>query len=124
MRNQHAAGPMLATAIHSSPTADVGSRTNASGSSLAPAMTDIPLIQPYAFRDGSNYAVFVLSRRLIGDTPVTLRLPFTAVTNGTLYKLTGDPRAGNSTSLAIDVTSEPVTNVTATYTFVMPPGSA
>lgn len=123
MRNRYVTGAMLATALHSGPTLDVAARTNASGGSLAPATANVPLIQPYAFRDGDKYSVFVLSRRINGATPVTMRLPFTSVTNATLHMLTGDPRTGNSTSLNIAVQSAPVASFAQNFTFSMPPGS-
>ncbi|MBI5817780.1 MAG: hypothetical protein HZA88_02245 [Verrucomicrobia bacterium] len=124
MRNRFVSGSMLATAINSSPTTDIAARTNRSGTVLAAAMSNVPLIQPYAFRNGSNYSVFVLSRRINGDTPVTLRLPFNAVTNATLYTLTGDPRIGNSSNYNINITTQAVTSFSQNFQFSMPPGSA
>lgn len=72
---------------------------------------DIPLIASYALTDGETFSVFILSRKLdgvhdnvdFGDgyTPVTLRLPFTAVQQITRYRLERpdgtpvDPRANN-----------------------------
>ena len=124
MRNSLVIGSMLAAAINSSPTTDINTRTNHSGAVLASAMANVPLVVPYAFRNGSNYAVFVLSRRITGSTPVTMRLPFSSITNGTLYKLTGDPRLSNSTNLNISITQEAITNFSQNYAFTMPPGSA
>ncbi|MFN7141744.1 MAG: hypothetical protein ACK4UN_20680, partial [Limisphaerales bacterium] len=123
MRNQHARGSMVATMTHRSPLIDVPAHTNALGHVEVPAYPNTPLIQPYAFRDGDRYAVFVLSRCLSNATPTTLRLPFTTATNATLHKLTGDPRLGNSTNLIIVPTQETLTNVTQELTFTMPPGS-
>jgi hypothetical protein len=123
MRNRYASGAMVATAINSVPTLDVAAWTNSSGVVMVPAMANVPLVQPYAFRDGSNYSVFVLSRRINGDTPVTLRLPFNSITNGTLYKLTGDPRISNSSNYNIAVTQQAVTSFSQNFQFTLPPGS-
>ena len=59
-----------------------------------PALSEVPLIASYAFRQGSQYAVFVLSRALTLQTHVTLHLPASSLA-ATLYTLTGDPRATN-----------------------------
>ncbi|MBM3889123.1 MAG: hypothetical protein FJ388_08345, partial [Verrucomicrobia bacterium] len=124
MRNRHVSGAMVAAAVNSVPTLDVDAWTNRSGAVVVPAMPNVPLIQPYAFRNGSNYSVFVLSRRINGNTPVTLRLPFNAVTNATLYTLTGDPRISNSSNCNINVTQQAVTSFSQNFQFTMPPGSA
>jgi hypothetical protein len=124
MRNRYASGAMVATSVNSVPTLDVEAWTNRSGAVVVAAMLNVPLIQPYAFRDGSNYSVFVLSRRINGDTPVTLRLPFNSVTNATLHTLTGDPRIGNSSNYNIHLVEQAVTNFSQNYSFTMPPGSA
>ncbi|MFA6563838.1 MAG: Calx-beta domain-containing protein [Verrucomicrobiia bacterium] len=124
MRNRYASGAMVATAINSAPTLDVDAWTNRTGAVVVSAMPNVPLVQPYAFRSDSNYSVFVLSRRINGDTPVTLRLPFNAVTNATLYTLTGDPRIGNSSNYNINITTQAVTSFSQNYSFTIPPGSA
>lgn len=123
MRNRYVTGAMLGTATNRTPTLDVAAWVNSGGNTVIPAMSNVPLIQPYAFRDGSKYSVFVLSRKLSGDTPVTLRLPFTSVTSSTLYKLTGDPRVGNSTALNINIAQETVPSFSPDFQFTMPPGS-
>jgi hypothetical protein len=74
-------------------------------------------------RNGNTWSVFVLSRKINGDTPVRLRLPFTSVSAGTLYKLTGDPRANNATSYSVPITQEAPTTFSQTYDFTMPSGS-
>ena len=125
MRNRYASGDMIATATNSTPTRDVPAWINSTnGGTAAPAMPNMPLVACYAFRDGTKYSTFVLSRKLTGDTPVTLRFPFTSVSSGTLYKLTGDPRARNDQgTLNIQETQEPVTDFAPNYPFSMPPGS-
>jgi len=85
----------------------------------------MPLVASYAFRDGTKWSVFVVSRKLTNSTPVTLRLPFTSISGGTLHKLTGDPRARNDQGVFnIQETQEPVTGFAQNFTFSMPPGSA
>jgi hypothetical protein len=123
MRNRHAAGSITGLATHSVPTIDVAARTNSGGAVVSPAAPNTPLLAVYPFRDGANWRVFVLSRKLTGDTPVTLRLPFTSISGGTIYKLTGDPRLNNSTALNVSETQEPLTGFAQNHTFNMPPGS-
>lgn len=123
MRNQRVTGDMVATAAHGVPTIDVAQRANSSGQVVIGAMPNTPLIGVYAFRDGADYRVFVLSRKLTGSTPVTLRLPFTSISGGTIYKVTGDPRATNSDTLSITETQEPLGAFSQNYTFTMPAGS-
>jgi hypothetical protein len=124
MRNRYASGAMLATAFNSAPTLDVPAWANTNGVVQMPATPNVPLVVPYAFRTGTTYSVFVLSRKINGDTPVTLRLPFNSVTNTTLYKLTGDPRLSNSTNLNITITPQTIVGFTQNFSFTMPPGSA
>lgn len=123
MRNRRVTGSMVATATHSVPSIDVAQRTNNTGNVVLSAMPNTPLTSLYAFRHGADYRVFLLSRKLTGDTPVTLRLPFGSISSGTIYKITGDPRATNATAMTIAETQEPLTNFSANYTFSMPPGS-
>ncbi len=123
MRNRFASGAMLDTSIHSTPTRDVEAWVSRNNTTY-PASPSTPLVVPYAMRDGDTYSIFVISRKVTGDTPVTLRLPFTSVVGGTRYTLTGDPRANNTTSGAIDIAQSPVTDFSPVYTFTMPPGSA
>lgn len=123
MRNRYVSGAMLATAFNSAPTIDVPAWANTNGVVQMPATPNVPLVVPYAFRDGSKYSVFILSRKINGDTPVTLRLPFNSVTNATLYKLTGDPRVSNSTNLNITIVQQSVAFSPPNLSFTMPPGS-
>jgi hypothetical protein len=106
---------MVSTATHSTPTIDVAQRTNSQGGVASPAAPNTPLIAVYPFRDGSTYRVFVLSRKLTGDTPVTLRLPFSSITGGAIYKLTGDPRATNANTLTITETQQPLGTFAQNY---------
>ena len=118
MRNRYASGDMVITTATDVPTIDLEESPHYD------ARPNTPLIQTYAFRDGDKYSIFVLSRRLEGNTPVTLRLPFESAASTTLYRLTGDPRANNIDSLNIDIQEEVAANPTSSdYTFSMPAGS-
>ncbi|MCW2278227.1 LamG-like jellyroll fold domain-containing protein [Heliophilum fasciatum] len=76
----------------------------------------IPLIGTYVLRNGNQYALFVLSRKLdgrhggadFGDgyTPVTVELPFTHPQAIKLFTLTGDPRENNLTAMKITISPE------------------
>ncbi len=70
MRNTLAAGPMIETTVDRAPTRDVAQ------TSMHPELRDVPLIGAYAFRDGSQWTVFVISRKREGTTEVTVHLPF------------------------------------------------
>lgn len=126
MRNRYASGSMVATSINTVPTRDQPAWINsATGGIAAPAAPSTPLAACYAFRDGSKYSVFVLSRKYSGDTPVTLRLPFNSITSGTLYKLTGAPDARNDQgTYNVQEQQQAVTDFAPTYTFTLPPSSA
>lgn len=123
MRNRRVTGSMMRVAQNSAPTADVPTFYNDAGFIVAPASPNTPLTGCYAFRDGNRWFVFTLSRKINGDTPVTLRLPFQTVSRATLYKLTGDPRTGNSTSLVVSETREFIRAFSPDFSFTLPPGS-
>jgi hypothetical protein len=118
--NRGVIGDMLVTAINGAPTADVPAYL---ADPPVPATPNTPLVVSYAFRDGSNYSVFVLSRRVAGDTPVTLRLPFTSVSEVRRVQLAGDPRVNNIDALNLTIEETAVTNFSQNFTFAMPPGS-
>ncbi len=126
MRNRYVSGDMLATSINTVPTHDQPAWINSTnGGVAAPAAPSTPLTACYAFRDGGKYSVFVLSRKYSGDTPVTLRLPFNAVSSATLYKLTGAPDARNDQGVYnIQEQQQAVTDFAQTYEFTLPASSA
>ena len=96
---------------------------------------DIPLISSYALTDGDTVSVFLLSRKLDGvhDSidfedgciPVTLHLPFSAVTAITRYRLESpdgtpvDPRANNRQDLAVVIGAEEIDPATFGSDFVL-----
>ncbi|MBL9134797.1 MAG: hypothetical protein JNK85_02965 [Verrucomicrobiales bacterium] len=89
MRNRHASGPMVDAQILRCPATDV----------LRPEdnlyVRNIPLLQPYAFRNGDRYALLLLSRSLTQAITTRLDLPFDSATEVTRYRLAGDPRTNN-----------------------------
>ncbi len=119
MRNNYASGDMLMAATIDGPAIDVEQTGN------QPESQDIPLIQPYVYRDGDTYSVFVLSRDLDETHDVTLHLPFDSAASTSLYRITGDPRDSNLDTMNIDIEQVAgVPNATSDeYTFPMPPGS-
>ncbi|MBI5724237.1 MAG: hypothetical protein HZA50_09790 [Planctomycetes bacterium] len=100
MRNRYASGDLMDVQETAMPTVNFGKKT-------------YPLVGCYAMRDKNRWSVFVLSRKLggkhdnadFGDgaTPVALTLPFKKCGKITLYTLTGDPRANNTDSMAVDI---------------------
>ncbi len=58
-------------------------------------MEAMPEVAVHATRQGDRLAVFVLSRKLEGTTPVRLELPITSAQTVTLHRLQGDPTANN-----------------------------
>lgn len=89
MRNRHASGVMVDAQILRAPTLDV----------VRPEedidVRHIPLLQPYAFRDGDRYALLLLSRSLTQAITANLDLPFDFAAPITRHRLVGDPRANN-----------------------------
>ncbi len=101
MRNAFASGPMVAVKAASAPVRDIEAL-----SAKYPAMSGVPLVGCYAFRDGGTWTVFLLSRRMdkrgpdgaemdAAVTPVVLRLPFQAAGSVRVHRLLGDPRESN-----------------------------
>lgn len=123
LRNRYARGDAMTAQATTTPTLLLGK--------------DIyPLTGAYAFRDGRNWMIFVLSRKLDGNhdghnfgdgsTPVTLRLPFAHAENITLHAITGDPRQSNRDKLNFEIQSSPIpaSNLTAgALTANLPPGA-
>ncbi len=123
MRNQLVTGPMVTATINSGPTVDIPLRTNNLGQFQASAYPATPLVQPYVFRDGGKWSVFLLNRSLSNATSITLRLPFTNITSATLHSLTGDPRANNALASNVTTNSQPVANFSPNFALTLPPGS-
>jgi hypothetical protein len=109
MRNRYCAGDMVEVTTNTVPVTTDGKSA--------------PLIATYAFHNGTNYDVAVVSRDLNNTTPVTLHLPEGVNAGATLYTLTGDPRANNNSSLIIPIGTQSLTNFKQDYTFNMPAGS-
>ncbi|MGC8638848.1 MAG: hypothetical protein ACP5XB_03090 [Isosphaeraceae bacterium] len=98
MRNRLAPGGMMAVETVTTPTLTWDKKVQ-------------PLVGAYAFNQGRNWTVIVVSRKIDGrhddhdfgdgTTPVRLRLPFGSARKITLHKLTGDPRASNIEKMTI-----------------------
>lgn len=58
-------------------------------------MEAMPEVAVHATRSGDRLAVFALSRKLQGATPLRLELPITSAETVTLHRLQGDPAANN-----------------------------
>jgi hypothetical protein len=105
LRNRHASGDLMAVEERSVP-------------SIRWDKKAYPLVGVYAMRDGDQWSVIVVSRKLDGKhdgiefgdgaTPVTLRLPFKSAAKITLHKLTGDPRQSNREKLLISPQSQEI----------------
>ncbi len=115
LHNLHAAGDPVLVAANTIPTRDFAA------TEVLPASTEVPMATAYAYRSGNQYAVFVLSRRLTGTTPVTLRLPFSAATSVTRHRLTGGPTDTNNASNLIAIESSPVVGFNPVFQFDLPP---
>lgn len=89
MRNRLASGSMVDAQLLSGPTVDVVREDEGIEARF------VPWLQPYAFRDGNRYTVFLLSRSLTNALPVVLDLPFRTASRIVRQELTGDPRADN-----------------------------
>ena len=109
MRNNYCNGDMVAIDTNANP--------------LTTGSHNYPLTGCYAFKDGNQADIVVISRDLNNATPVTLHLPTAFAGSATLYKLTGDPRANNNTALNIPIQSQIVSGFSRDYTFSMPAGS-
>ncbi len=119
LRNRHASGRMIRTAVVQSPTIPWDS-------------TEYPLVSSYAFRAGRRLGVFLLSRKLggvhdgidfgDGTTPVTLVLPGNPTGPATLYHLSGDPRATNINAMNVTIQQTTATLGRET-TVTLPQGS-
>ena len=72
--------------------ADVVNQSNSADRSVKsfPPLPDLPLIDCYAFKDGKRYSYMFISRRLDGETPVVLNLPYDPKSNYTIHYLGGD----------------------------------
>lgn len=97
LRNEHGSGDLLVVESVATPTVDLPARTlvrKRNDGSLReieePARDAVPLTGCHVFRDGDRFSVFLLSRRMAGDTTVAVELPWDAVGPFALHRLTGD----------------------------------
>ena len=114
MRNTLATGPMVDATVLAAPTLDVA----AHGSVVAHA--NVPLVSAYAFRDGSDATVFVLSRAMTGTAHGVVDLPFAPSGHATRTRLTGAPDATNRSALVVTPVASTVDARTTAMPFDLP----
>ncbi len=114
LRNEYGRGDLLRIETLRTPTIDLPAREilqkRNDGSirrAQDAARAGVPLVDCHAFRDGAQFAVFLLSRKLAGDTTVALDLPWTPAGPVTLARLAGDsPRAHNTHETRVRIVAE------------------
>jgi len=100
LRNNYIRGGMVEIVTKSTPTTDLPAEAGQA------AQQDLPLVASYAFKDGNQYFVLLMSRKMpeiglddqISDpnvTPVTIQLPLESVQSAMLHKIENDPRRTN-----------------------------
>lgn len=99
------------------------------GNPYSPPTPAAPMVGCYAMRkpgeagQPADWSIFVLSRKLSGPTPVTMRLPVPPVGPFTLHSLAGDPKATNLQTMNVQMQTQGIKNLGQTFQFQMPPGS-
>jgi hypothetical protein len=114
LRNEYGRGDLLRVETLRTPTIDLPVREilqKRNDGSLRrtqdAARASVPLVGCHAFRDGAQFAVFMLSRTLAGDTTVALDLPWRIAGPVTLARLAGDsPRAHNTHETQVRIVAE------------------
>lgn len=103
--------------------ADVLSQTNSDikKQKSFPPVPDLPLIDCYAFQDGTRHSFMLISRRLDGSTPTTLELPFDPEPSYSIHTLGGDsPALHNIEEEVVKVVSEEKSGMTKSFTLDVP----
>jgi len=106
--------------------ADVVNQSNSADRKVKsfPPLPDLPLIDCYAFKDGKSYSTMFISRRLKGDTPVVINLPYEPQSAYTLHTLAGDsPALHNIDEEVVTVETTQHEGMTKRFEFSMPPHS-
>lgn len=88
-----------------------------------PAMSGVPLVRLYAFKDGNRYSYITLNRSLKEAQTVTVELPYTPQDEYTVYMLTGDPRDTNRFEEKLKIKEEKKSGFSRKFTFEIPPAS-
>jgi len=89
-----------------------------------PAEPNVPLVQCYPFKKGGRWSFMLLSRRLRGETPVTLELPYEPKPEVRVYTLAADsPAAHNIDGEVVTVREETRGDFAQRYTLSLPPHS-
>lgn len=121
MRNRLGGGDLVNVTLHDAPVRTVPA--NSTGGNATPEFPSLPTLACHAFREGSRYTVFALSRELDQPINITLRLPFVQAGRVTRYQLTGDPRANNITGTNLAVTESAADVPLPVMEFTLPPAS-
>jgi len=103
MRNRHCAGDLVKVEVVKAPTVDVPeARSSKPGhggqkkETVLPGVPDCPTVLCYAFKDGDNGSVMLISREPRATRTVKLSLPFAPAGPATLHRLAHpDPWANN-----------------------------
>ena len=106
--------------------ADIVSQTNSADKKVRkfPPLANVPMIDCYPFKSGKQYGFMLISRRLTGDTPVTLDLPYAPSSAVKVYKLSAStPGAHNIDDEVVKVEEETRNDFKKSYTLSVPPFS-
>lgn len=106
--------------------ADVVNQSNSADRKVKsfPPLPNLPLIDCYAFKDGKRYSYMFISRRLDGDTPVVLNLPYSPKSAYTMHMLSGDdPGLHNIDEEVVSIETTEHEGMEKTFSFSMPPHS-
>ena len=133
MRNAYLKGDLITAEVAEMVTidipetqADVVSQSNSADRKVKtfPPLPDLPLIDCYAFKDGERYSYMFISRRLAGETPVVLNLPYDPKPEYTLHTLAGDgPGAHNIDEEVVTIVTTEHEGMGKRFSFKMPPHS-
>jgi hypothetical protein len=115
--NAEAAGDMLRTDTLSTPTAALKAFERRQ------AVAQAPLVAVYATRRQGRVCVFALSRKVEGDTPVTVELPFARARSVTLYAMRGDPAANNLMADNVSVEKTQLGEGAKELNLILPPAA-
>ncbi|HAT09197.1 MAG TPA: hypothetical protein DCS97_01050 [Planctomycetes bacterium] len=103
--------------------ADTVSQSNSANrkTKTFPPVPNLPLVDCYPFKQGKRWSFMLISRRLDGDTPVELELPFDPAPAYAVHTLGGaSPDLHNIDSEVVTVVSEQRTDMTRTFSLAMP----
>ncbi|MBI5394275.1 MAG: hypothetical protein HZA91_03165 [Verrucomicrobia bacterium] len=86
-----------------------------------PAVSDVPLVACYPFKQGNRYAIMLYSRRLDAPTPVTLELPYAPAPEVEIHTLAAKPDTHNVDDELVKVKVETRNDFARKYQLTLPP---